>query len=441
MNTALLSGLAAAGLMMTGAPVVASQTIASLHASNTQTGLVLTFESRKGRSANLGQGVPYANGAPSGVPFSGVIARPGYHGIPRTDVYRRPFRGFVLPRYWVQPTFYVANFRNYGLSAPMAGYNWSRYYDDAVLTDSRGYVQDYRSGVNWNNSNDRTYDYREPEYGPSIRPDDSAYDFNSDNNVAFAAPDGSSYSYDGNWQGAYVDPQGRVFEGEWEGRVTRQDGVAGRAYPAPRQPAPAPAPQRSTPGAPYDGGYGYTTSNYDAREREDYYAVPSGYENYERCLKSNGVKGAAIGALLGGVAGNRIAGRGNRTGGALLGAGIGGLLGVAVEKAHNNCRQHDPRNVRPPVYAYAPQQQGYYYAQPQQLYYYAPAQPAYGAATQGGYYYYPQQSAPAVTPVTMAPVTTSVTTVTEEVYYENVRTAPRKKVVRKAKPKPRCACR
>lgn len=441
MNTALLSGLAAAGLMMTGAPVVASQTIASLHSPHTQTGLMLTFEGSKGRSANLGQGVPYANGVPSGVPYSGVIARPGYHGIPRTDVYRRPFRGFVLPRYWVQPTFYVANFRNYGLSAPMAGYNWSRYYDDAVLTDSRGYVQDYRSGVNWNNSNDRTYDYREPEYGPSIRPDDSAYDFNSDSNVAFAAPDGSSYSYDGNWQGAYVDPQGRVFEGEWEGRVTRQDGVAGPGYPAPRQPAPAPAPQRPTAGAPYDGGYGYTSSNDDAREREDSYTVPRGFENYERCLKSSGVKGAAIGALLGGVSGNRIAGRGNRTGGTLLGAGIGGLLGVAVEKANDKCRQHDPRNVRPPVYAYTPQQQGYYYAQPQQLYYYAPAQPAYGAATQGGYYYYPQQFAPAVTPVTMAPVTTSVTTVTEEVYYENVRSAPRKKVVRKAKPKPRCACR
>lgn len=426
MKTALLSGLAAAGLMMTGAPVVASQSVTAAHASKASTGLITVANGRKAGSGHMQPGVhmprptmPTMNGMKPGGHMSGFHPRPGFHGIPRTDVYRRPYRGFVLPRYWVQPTFYVANFQNYGLSAPMAGYNWSRDYDDAVLTDSRGYVQDYRSGVNWNNGNDRTYDYREPEYGPSIRPDDSAYDFSSDSNVAFAAPDGSSYSYDGDWQGEYVDPQGRVFEGEWEGRVTRHDGVAGPGYPAPRQPAPA--PRRPAAGAPY-GGADYNDSRYDDRDRGDYYNVPSGYEGYERCLKSNGVTGAAIGALLGGVAGNRIAGRGNRTGGTLVGAGIGGLLGVAVEKAHNNCRQHDPRNVRPPAYAYAPQQQ------------------SYGNGWQGGYYYYPQ-SAPTVTVISMAPVTTTTTTVTEEVYYETVRSAPRKKAVRKWKPKPRCVCR
>ncbi len=148
---------------------------------------------------------------------------------------------------------------------------------------------------------------------------------------------------------------------------------------------------------------------------EDGYAVPPGYENYERCLKSNGIKGAAIGALLGGALGNRIAGRGNRTRGSLLGAGIGGLLGVAVEKANNKCKHHRPRYSGHPRYN---------------------TQQNYGWG--GGYYYYPQ--APVVT-ITMQPTVTTTTTVTEEIYYETVRTKPRKKVVRKWKPKPRCVCR
>jgi hypothetical protein len=170
--------------------------------------------------------------------------------------------------------------------------------------------------ANHDNGDDRTHDYREPEYGPSIRPDHNAYDFSNESSVAFAAPNGSSYSYDGDWQGAYVDPQGRVFEGEWEGRVTRHDGVAGSSYPAPAARHPAAA-------APY--------------------ALP-----------------------------------------------------------------------RP--------------------------QAAYGTAWQGGYYYYPQ-SAPTVTVISMAPVITTTTTVTEEVYYVTIRSAPRKKAVRKWKPKPTCVCR
>lgn len=278
-------------------------------------------------------------------------------------------------------------------------------------------------GLSRDSGNDRTYDYREPQYGPSIRPDDSAYDFSGDSSVAFAAPDGSSYSYDGDWQGEYVDPQGRVFEGEWEGRVTRHDGVAGPGYPAPIPRQPAPAPRRPAAGAPYGETYNPVTYGDDARrDRDDSYAVPSGYEGYERCLKNNGVTGAAIGALLGGVAGNRIAGRGNRTGGTLVGVGIGGLLGVAVEKANDTCRQYRPREAGA---------QGYSYARPQ---------PSYGAGWQSGYYYYPQ-SAPTVTVISMAPVTTTTTTVAEEVYYETVRSAPRKKAVRKWKPKPRCSCR
>lgn len=63
---------------------------------------------------------------------------------------------------------------------------------------------------------------------------------------------------------------------------------------------------------------------------------------------------------------------------------------------------------------------------------------SYQHGWQGGYYFYPQ--AVTVTVVSGAPVTT--TTVTEEIYYETVHTAPRKRTIRKwkPKPKPRCVC-
>lgn len=413
MKTVLFSGIAAAGLLMTATQAGASdswQLDSSMSAADAMQ--TIAHGRKPGGHMTPGMGMPRPGGH-----HVNFRPRPGFHGIPRTDVYRRPHRGFILPRYWVQPTFYLSNFGSYGLSAPSNGYYWSRYYDDAVLTDSRGYVQDYRSDINWDYGPDRTEDYREPAYGPAIRPDGSAYSWNDNGDVAFAAPDGSSYSYDGEWDGEYVDPQGRVFEGDWSGTVTRHNGVSGPGYPAPR---PA-TPHHAVPSAaPHHSGAPYPAPDY--RSDGDRYDVPRGYENYERCLKSNGLTGAAIGALIGGFAGNRIAGRGDRLGGTLVGAGVGGLLGVAAEKASNKCKHHRPA-ARPPV--------NYPYPYPQ---------PSYGHGWQGGYYYYPQ---PVVTTITMAPVTTTTTTATEEVYYETVRVAPRKKVVRKwkPKPKPRCTCR
>ncbi|WP_373475249.1 glycine zipper 2TM domain-containing protein [Sphingorhabdus sp.] len=246
---------------------------------------------------------------------------------------------------------------------------------------------------------DRTGDFREPEIGPEMHANAQIYNWNDD--AVFATPDGSSYKYDGEWEGKYVDPQRRVFEGDWSGKVIRQEGVSAPGFPMP--PVQNDAPE-------YD-------ETYDEAYDEEQYDVPYGYENYERCLKSNGLKGAAIGALLGGFLGNRIAGRGNRTGGTLAGAGIGGLLGVAAEKANDKCKNERPRRPRGPGY-YPPQYQNWSH----------------------GYYYYPQ--APVVT-VTVQPAVTT-TTVTEETYYETVYVAPRRKAVRKwkakAKAKPRCVC-
>ncbi len=65
------------------------------------------------------------------------------------NAYRRPVRGYVLPRYWVAPSWSVNDWASYDLPQPPAGYSWSRYYDDAVLIDSRGSVYDTVEGVNW----------------------------------------------------------------------------------------------------------------------------------------------------------------------------------------------------------------------------------------------------------------------------------------------------
>ncbi|MDO7835051.1 RcnB family protein [Sphingobium sp. HBC34] len=150
------------------------------------------------------------------------------------SAYRRPVYGYVLPRYWISPSYYIANYGAYGLPRPAVGYGWSRYYDDAVMTDRYGRVYESRSNVDW-----------------------------------------------------------------------------GR----------------------YEGGYG-PDGDYD--DRHD--AGPR---------RDNGVGGAAIGAVVGGIAGNRIAGRGNRTAGTLIGAGVGAVAGMAIDKAEDRPHHGAPPPHRP----------------------------------------------------------------------------------------------
>jgi hypothetical protein len=63
--------------------------------------------------------------------------------------YRRPYRGWAVPSYWISPRFYINDWAGYGLTQPYNGYNWVRYYDDAVLIDGRGSVYDTVSGLDW----------------------------------------------------------------------------------------------------------------------------------------------------------------------------------------------------------------------------------------------------------------------------------------------------
>ena len=83
----------------------------------------------------------------------------------------------------------------------------------------------------------------------------------------------------------------------------------------------------------YDRGYyqedrGYRDYRRDYRDRRNY---------RNRC---NNDAGTIIGAIAGGLLGNGIAGRGDRTLGTVLGAGAGALAGRAID------RSDDPRYCR-----------------------------------------------------------------------------------------------
>lgn len=91
--------------------------------------------------------------------------------------YRRPYRNWVLPSYWIAPRFYITDWQTYGLTQPAYGYNWVRYYDDAVLVDGRGTVYDTRGGIDWDRYDDG-YDAGErlAYAGDGARYDDRGYD-------------------------------------------------------------------------------------------------------------------------------------------------------------------------------------------------------------------------------------------------------------------------
>ncbi len=128
------------------------------------------------------------------------------------NAYRRPGRGFALPRYWFAPSFFIGNYGSYGLAPPPSGYRWSRYYDDAVLIDGGGRVYDSVQGIGWDDDDgDTGYDRGErPGYG-----------------APYAAP-GLTYQggYQGEYQGSYeVNGQRGYQQGRQSGRYLPQPPV------------------------------------------------------------------------------------------------------------------------------------------------------------------------------------------------------------------------
>ena len=361
---------------------------------------------------------------------SGSYVRRGRMGYDKG--YRKPHRGFRLPQTYVQPSYFIGNFGYYGLSQPNYGYGWSRYYDDAVLTDRYGVVQDARYNVDWDRYNQGYHDgYRDGQatYDPGV--------FVGDDRVVATPPsygrDHATYqgdwdgayredgSYQGEWQGTYRDADGRVYQGEYSGTFigdgnmsphwgTSTDNRSGCDIDPgfdPRGCAVANGRHE------VDGRYpGYPAID---RERSEELAY------LENCKKSSGIGGALVGGAIGAFAGNRIAGEGNRLGGSLIGGGLGAIAGAAIDQGTDRCRhllkkygyegQHaGGYPTRPPVQHHRPQPpQGY---------------PTYPSGWHGYYapgYYYPQAQQPMITTIVVqsAPVTTTTTTtyVEEEVFY------------------------
>lgn len=248
--------------------------------------------------------------------WHGGVQAPGGYGA-----YRRPVRGFVLPRYWIQPGFYIANYQAYRLPPPPQGYGWSRYYDDAVLTDAYGRVYDSRSDIGWD-----AYEGGYADAYPDARPDnglggaaigavaggvagnviagrgnrtagtvigavagavagaviDKAEDAGRGTRAAppppryeGAPPRGPAgeYRYDGHWEGTWTREDGSTYTGAYDGRF--EGDVEGRPGTYHAGPPPAhwgqgptvhvttshgPAPHVTTttgPGGYYANGYYY----------------------------------------------------------------------------------------------------------------------------------------------------------------------------------------
>src|SRR3546814_20039107 len=101
----------------------------------------------------------------------------------------------------------------YGLSVPPAGYGWSRYYDDAVLTDRYGRVYAYRSDIDWNRSERDGPVYRDapPPRLPSF--DYGAYPADG---VTYSNEDGRN-EYQGDWWGTCTGEDGPTYSGTCNG--------------------------------------------------------------------------------------------------------------------------------------------------------------------------------------------------------------------------------
>lgn len=99
-------------------------------------------------------------------------------------------------------------------------------------------------------------------------------------------------------------------------------------------------------GRGHDHRYGgYRDRDYRGRYDRDY-AEPvyrdtriwRGRDGRYYCRKEDGTTGLLIGAAVGGLIGNEVAGRGDRTLGAILGAAGGAILGRAIDRSNSKCR-------------------------------------------------------------------------------------------------------
>ena len=153
--------------------------------------------------------------------------------------------------------------------------------------------------------------------------------------------------------------------------------------------------------------------------------------------RDKGLGGAAIGGVVGGVAGNRLAGPGNRTIGTVAGAAVGAVAGAAIDVAEDSGRVRDQCEAYLDDYYANYYRNGYpgapagYSGYPQAAYgasyaggpYPAPAYPGYYAPAYG----YPTGGCCSPAPVMMVPVASAQPQCTEtvEYVYEDVPVRPK----------------
>ena len=86
-----------------------------------------------------------------------------------------------------------------------------------------------------------------------------------------------------------------------------------------------------------DRRYYRQQERYDRRlSRND--RIWRGNDGRYRCRRDDGTAGLVIGGALGAIAGSEVAGRQNRTIGAIVGALGGGLLGRQIDRGGLSCR-------------------------------------------------------------------------------------------------------
>lgn len=341
--------------------------------------------------------------------------------------YKRPFRGFRLPRTFVAPSYFIGNFGYYGLRQPSYGYGWSRYYNDAVLTDRHGVVHDTVRDLDW--------DRYSQGYSDGYRDGRATYDdsvlLNDDRVVATPSDAIGTTTYQGDWDGAYREDGS--YSGEWSG--TYRD-AEGRVYQGNYSGTFVGEGDTTQIGADYAEGIPHWSAPAEHQDsRGDHYRHYSQQDEelayLERCRKSSGVGGAVVGGALGALAGNRISGRGNRLGGSLIGGGLGAVAGAAIEQGTDRCRKLLKKHGAAKQHA----QRGHHRQRSSRHH-------TYPSGWQGHYYYpayYYQHAQPMVTTIIIEsqPVTTTTTTTTyieEEVVYTKPRPVAKKRW-KKAAPK------
>lgn len=144
------------------------------------------------------------------------------------------YYGYAWPTYWFKPAYLISNYNLYGLPAPIHGYGWYRYYDDAVLADSYGRIYDRRTGIRWSKYKHK---HSKGDGAPPV-----PYDMGSPSDDRLSNPD----DYEGRWVGTWYGKDGRTYSGEYQGSYRRGTPLP----PPPDAPYAAPLSPPSAEGVP-----------------------------------------------------------------------------------------------------------------------------------------------------------------------------------------------